>query len=167
MSEEGLACVFGLGLEARVHTERLKAGKTFRRIRDKLEADGARLKSLPMIALQKSTKRKLFVQSTERAAAQQEPESLVLLPLITDNSISVAQSRRRLMLVSYSLIEKDFKDIVDNDLVNIFPRLIKDIDIQISKEVETHFAKVFNDVWTGKEGSDRILRMLPPALGQI
>jgi hypothetical protein len=167
MTDEGLACLFGLGLEAQVHNDRLKAGKTFRRIRDKLEADGARLKNLAFSTFQKSTKRKLFTESTEHAATGQGPESLVLRPLIEDDSISLAQSRRRLMLVSYSLIEKDFKDIVENDLVKIFPRLTGEIEIQISKEIETHFIEVLNDVWTGKEGHDRILRMSPLAPKQI
>ncbi|KJZ69834.1 hypothetical protein HIM_10787 [Hirsutella minnesotensis 3608] len=161
LSDDGLAYLFGLGFETQVHHNWLSAASTFSKIRQKLEIDAKKLQTLKPSTFHKSTKKKLFRTSMENAA-NAKLESRVLLPLIDDCTIPPAQALRQFILVCYSFQHTQYEEIVSNGLVDIFPRLMRGItiDVSMAPTMESIFNNIIRDVWNKAEGNERRLSFL-------
>lgn len=166
--EESFAYLFGLGVSPEVHHDWLKAATTFQKIRERLETDAVKLKHLRLSLFHRSTKKKLFKTSMENAA-DGKIESLVLLPLIRDDSIPRAQSLCRLILVCYSFNQVCYENIINNGLAKIFPGLIKGIMSvgSLDQEMRLFCSNMIKDIWDGKNGNERILGKLHLVFGQL
>ena len=161
LSDDALSYLFGLGVAPNLYKDWLTAATAFSKIRERLEVDEQKLKSLRPSSFHKSTKKQLFKTSLERAATEKH-ESRVLLPLINDLSISPSQSLYRLILVCYSFQQAQYDEVIKHGLENILPRLIQvpTADDALRQEMKDLFSQTIRDVWGGRKGHELIHNIL-------
>jgi hypothetical protein len=147
--------LFGLQIDVSTHRNQLDAASTFSKIRNQIDGDRMKLRTLTAHSLHRSTKKKTFQNAVKNAVEEGKLENKILITLVQEALATSAQASPLdlFILVCFSLTGSHYKQLKDNDLIDICPRLLLAVfkDVTIATELRNMFIKLIEHVCNEKD----------------